>query len=295
MLSDTTQLNLPATIRAAAPGTATLLLHGLGQGRWIFSGLQRALLAAGQASVAVDLPGHGELTGQSFALEEVVQAVCTTVGLLEQPRVVGVGLGGYIGQRLAERVPTSGLALVGSWPHAGIPWRPDPRILRHLLRADIGGARGLHLANAERRAQVAALWTPLSPRLIGAAMLARRAIEVVRTSVLVCTGGQDLWVPWRAARRLGESLDAVIWRYDDLGHTPLLQAAGARLERDLVRWLSSPHPRKVREVDGWAPEEGRGIEGRMWGTTHGNRSAYGQRAGRDADYAVSPWDQNHDA
>jgi hypothetical protein len=138
--------------------------------------------------------------------------------------------------------------------------------------------------------------TPLPGRLIRE--MVRRPHRVdpgsVRCPVLVATGKQDALLGWQTGRRVGEWFNAVIWRFDDLGHLPWFEPGALRLYRNLAAFMHRPTTRKVTEADAWAPNEGRGAEARSIdrGEEGAKRSAYGQRLGRQGDSAIARWDQN---
>ena len=62
------------------------------------------------------------------------------------------------------------------------------------------------------------------------------------------------------SRLIGDYHDAIIWRFDDLGHMPSLEPNGERMVRYIIGWLKEPRGRHVREIDAFAPEEGVGQE-----------------------------------
>lgn len=255
---DDTLAGLPATwSRPESEATPpVLLLHGMGLGRWIWPRFQEALRAEGVPSVAVDLPGHGALDAQDPSLQDVIGAATDAVRALGRCAIVGHSMGGYVAQVVAARVPVRSLALVAAFPTAGIPfvptmmqlrtsWRYVPSALlgrrismreRDYLRSGLAS-----LPEGEREAALAKLST-WSGKLTRELALRPHSVEAsdLGIPVLVTIGKRDAVVRWQVGRSLGKRLDAVIWRYDDLGHYPMIEPAGQRHDRQVAAWLRDP-------------------------------------------------------
>lgn len=253
-----TLAGLAATWVRAAQDRASpvLLLHGMGLGRWIWPRFQALLAVEGLSSVAVDLPGHGAQSGQDPALDEVIGAAADAVRALGHPAVVGHSMGGYVAQVVAARTPVRALVLVSAFPTSGVPfiptwaqvrmsWRYAPSALlgrsMHMRERDYLRS-GLDALPEEARAQALARLTPWSGRLTRELALRPHGVNGadIAAPVLVTIGRRDEVVRWQVGRALGKRLDAVIWRYDDLGHYPMLEPAGERHDRQVAEWLAAP-------------------------------------------------------
>lgn len=92
-----------------------VLLHGLRGSSTLWRHQVEALRAAGHATRAPDLPGHGRMRGQPFTLDGAMAVVETAARDLAARHlpvlVVGQSLGGYVGLHWAARtaVPLSGV------------------------------------------------------------------------------------------------------------------------------------------------------------------------------------------
>jgi hypothetical protein len=103
--------------------------------------------------------------------------------------------------------------------------------------------------------------------------------STIQTPILVALGGKDPMVPWKQARVLGDLYEAVVWRYDDLGHSPTHEPGGLRMARDIAAFCVAPHRPRVIESEGFGPAEGVGVDARQKrrGVNMKKRSAYGQK------------------
>lgn len=83
------------------PKGAVLLLHGLFADSQSFTTLGRKLAAKGFRSFALDLPGHGETVSAAASLDEIVQAVASSLPALKL-HVIGHSFGALVAARLAD-------------------------------------------------------------------------------------------------------------------------------------------------------------------------------------------------
>ena len=97
---------------------AIVFLHGtrLTRAAWV---VQQARLADEFRTVAIDLPGHGARTAESFSLAGAASLVARTIrreASEGRAVVVGLSLGGYVGMELAATNPevVQGLVLAGA-------------------------------------------------------------------------------------------------------------------------------------------------------------------------------------
>jgi pimeloyl-ACP methyl ester carboxylesterase len=101
-------LDLSRAIDVSGPAgaPAVVFIHGVTANRKIW-GPHARLLAGRHRVIALDLPGHGALSGMSFrfdtALELVRKAIATEAG--GRALVVGDSLGGYVAMAFAGRHP----------------------------------------------------------------------------------------------------------------------------------------------------------------------------------------------
>ena len=251
-------------------GSPVVLVHGFGQGAWIWERDQAVFAEAGFTTWAIELPGHGADAGSSVSLEELVASLAAAVATLETPVLVGLGGGALLAQVVAAREPVGPLVLVNPLPPAQVRFRPGRTGLRALVQAGPGLLTGrvrLPL-DASVAASLAAvepserrsIWERITPWPPGLArdLLLRPEAPPAPGPTLVLPGLADHLVPTAVARLVGDYHQAVVWRFDDVGHLPPLEAAGLRLTRHLVDWLQRPHRRQVVELDAFAPDEGVG-------------------------------------
>lgn len=115
-----------------------VFVHGLRTSRTMWRAQLAAIEAAGHGAVAVDLPGHGERTGEPFTLDGAVETVRRAVdGLGGRAVVVGLSLGGYVGIAHAARHPRQVAGLVAA-SCCTRPYRPVVRAWGVASRAIVG-------------------------------------------------------------------------------------------------------------------------------------------------------------
>lgn len=95
--------------------TPVLLVHGLRASRTMWRAQVEALEHAGHRALAVDLPGHGARTAESFTWDGAMRAVQDGVDALGgRALVVGLSLGGYVAIAHAARHPEQVVELVAA-------------------------------------------------------------------------------------------------------------------------------------------------------------------------------------
>ncbi|QDW62615.1 alpha/beta fold hydrolase [Oerskovia sp. KBS0722] len=96
-------------------GLPVLFVHGSRTSRTMWRAQLEAMDRAGIVAEAVDLPGHGERTGEAFTLDGAVATVARAVDDLGgRALVVGLSLGGYVGIEHRARLPEQVAGLVAA-------------------------------------------------------------------------------------------------------------------------------------------------------------------------------------
>jgi len=257
-----------------AKGPPLLLLHGIGNGAWVWKRDQQTMAQAGFSSWAVDLPGHGEDTGANPSLEQVCDQVMRAVQEFEEaPCIIGHSMGGLIAQMLAPRVSLHSIVLVCSAAPKPIRVVPQKHHIGPALARIVPTLIGRHVDFSGRpyreigfncipESEHEALESQLSPwpnKLTKQLVLSRPKVEPAPCRVLVTCGLQDRLISHRVARLIGDyHNNAVTWRFDDLGHFPPLEPGGGRLMSAVLEWIQDPQGRRVLEIDAFRPDEGVG-------------------------------------
>jgi pimeloyl-ACP methyl ester carboxylesterase len=256
-------------------GPPVLLLHGLGLGAWMWARTQALLAERGLSSWAIDLPGHGDHADQDPSLDDVINAAAAAAEALGgECLVVGHSFAGLVATVLATRLPLKGAALISPLPVAPVRLLPTPplarvaatRLPQMMLGRRVGLSDlarrliGLNTLSPEDAARVGALPGPLTRDLLLHRPVVTR--EQVRCPLLITHGFQDPILRLWTSKLLADHLDAVIWRFDDVGHYAPLEPAGARVLDAMAGWLLRPKGRKIVEIDPLAPHQGVGAEAR---------------------------------
>jgi hypothetical protein len=279
-------------VEGAADRRPTVLAtHGIGLGAWLYDGWRPAFESAGFDFRAVTLPGHGGAADASF--EEVVAWIEAQIDTHAGPTILlAHSFSALAAQVILTRRTLAAAVLVCPLPPGrALPGlaalRFAPSALAALLRgrpympsreawATLGYSRLSGAALDEAIAQ-SGPWPPTLCRDL------LRPPEVRPTSldtpVLVALGGVDPIIPPDRGRVVGDLFEAVVWKYDALGHSPMLEPGGERMLRDIVDFCGEPRRPAVLESEGFAPEEGVGhaVRRQRRGERLKRRSAYGQR------------------
>jgi pimeloyl-ACP methyl ester carboxylesterase len=123
-------------------------VHGTRTSSAIWAGQVEALSHAGHRGITLDLPGHGDRTGERFTLRGAMRAIDDAVmGCPEPPVLVGLSLGGYLALAYATRHhgAVAGVVLSGcSTEIRGKPLNAYRRLAPHLARV-LGRSTGWHV------------------------------------------------------------------------------------------------------------------------------------------------------
>ena len=118
--------SVPTSVAMGTPGAGVplVLLHGIGGRASGWAPVQQALAAAGQASLAWDMPGYGESpTISPYDFDGLADALAVLLDAqgLQQAVLVGHSLGGMVALQMWARHPqrVAGLVLVASSPAFG--------------------------------------------------------------------------------------------------------------------------------------------------------------------------------
>lgn len=99
------------TIAGPPEGHPVVFLHGGVLNRVMWKPVTR-LLEDRYLCIAIDLPGHGERTNESFDIPHSVDLTLDVISAHGRATVVGMSLGGYVAQAVAAAAPASVAALV---------------------------------------------------------------------------------------------------------------------------------------------------------------------------------------
>jgi pimeloyl-ACP methyl ester carboxylesterase len=269
-------------------GPPLLLLHGIGNGAWVWKRYQQQMAKAGFASWALDLPGHGADTGSNPSLEQIRDLVLRAVEEMEEtPCLIGHSMGGLVAQMVATDVALHSMVLMCSAAPKGVRVVPQKNHIGPALVRIIPALIGRHLDfrgagyreigfNCVPESEHDALEAQLSPwpnKLAKQLVFRRPEVAPAPCRVLVTCGLQDRLVSFRIARLIGDyHNNAVTWRFDDVGHFPPLEPGGGRLLGAVLDWVQDPQGRRVLEIDAFQPKEGIGGKARKERSPNPERS-----------------------
>ncbi|GDX81215.1 hypothetical protein LBMAG42_30260 [Deltaproteobacteria bacterium] len=273
-----------------------LAAHGLGLGPWVFSPWVQLFAEAGVELRPLSLPGHdGGSVEASF--DDVVRCLDEAVAAVEGPVILlGHSFSGLAAQVVATRRSLHAAVFVCPLPPGPMHLPMRPSLLRHVPRALATLALGrpfmpsrsawkeLGFSNLRGNALEDALArvVPWPNRLCRDLVRPPWILPThVDTPVLVTLGGSDPILDPSEARVVGDLFEGLVWRYDGLGHTPMLEEGGERMGRDIVSFCLAPSRPRVLESEGFGPAEGAGhaLRRARRGERAKRRSAYGQKKG----------------
>jgi pimeloyl-ACP methyl ester carboxylesterase len=229
--------------------------------------------------LAIDFAGHGSEAGQNVHLEDLANQVEALLDSLDQEVVlVGHSMGGLVAQMVASRRELAGVICVASAPPKAVFLRPTKVGVRAILPTLAGLVRGKPLNLSHKaylacgfdqveepaRSQALARLTPWPNGLAKDLALARPDIPLggISSPMLVIHGFKDPIVTLHQSRLLADHFGAVLWRFDDVAHHPMLEPAGMRVTEAIAEFANKPTRRLVREIDAFSPEQGIGKDGR---------------------------------
>jgi len=265
-----------------------LLLHGIGNGAWIWERDQKRMSELGFSSFAVNLPGHGPDVGGNPSLDEVRDVVLQAVEELgEPPCVIGHSMGGLIAQMVASEAELHSMVLVNSAAPKQVSMTPQKHHIGPALQKivpvllgrnlDLRGRHyrdlGFNCVPEEDKDELEAKLSPWPNKLTRQMVFSRPEVVSKPCPVLVTCGLKDRVISFRVARLLGDfHHNAITWRFDDLGHFPQVEPGGLRLIEAALEWVANPTSRKVLEIKAFRPDEGVGDTERKRRTPHPERS-----------------------
>ncbi|MFT5587265.1 MAG: pimeloyl-ACP methyl ester carboxylesterase [Cognaticolwellia sp.] len=275
-----TPANAQHLVQGSGSGPLLVLLHGIGLGKWIWERDQAHWAETlGLSSLALDFKGHGSEAGQDVRLEELADQVNALLDTLDQPVVlVGHSMGGLVAQMVASRRELHGVVCVASAPPKGVFLRPTKAGIRAILPKLAGLVRGKPLALSDNaylacgfdqleeptRGQALARLIPWPNALAKDLAIGRPDIPLggISSPILVIHGFKDPIVTLHQSRLLADHYGAVLWRFDDVAHHPMLEPSGLRITEAIAEFALKPTRRLVREIDAFSPEQGIGKGGR---------------------------------
>jgi uncharacterized protein len=212
---------------------AVLLLHGLRSSRLQMVARAKFLQAAGYTALLIDLPAHGDSTGDrmTFGVTESA-AIRATLDYLQQSApgervaVVGVSLG------------AASLVLGGAAP---VPSAVVVESMYPTLREAVANRLEMRLGPHGRLLAGPLLWQ--LPLRLGLAESELRPIERIASlavPIAVASGTQDQHTTWPETLRLFEAAASPkeLWSFDGAAHVDLHRYAPTLYEQRLLTFLA---------------------------------------------------------
>lgn len=220
-----------------APGQATkgvvLLLHGVRSDRRQMLGRARSLNRLGYAALLIDLPAHGESSGEriTFGAQEAA-GVTAAVGFLrgklpgERLGIIGVSLGAAATVLANLRPAPNAVVLESMYP---------------TIEEAVAGRLRMRLGSAGASLAPFLLWQlPLWTGISAQDLRPIRLLEDLGAPVLVASGAEDRHTTWAETQRLFQSAKQPkeLWRVDGAAHVDLHTFQPDEYERRVFGFLA---------------------------------------------------------
>lgn len=214
-------------------GGAVLLLHGVRADRTQMLARARFLAAAGYATLLIDLPAHGESSGDHI-----------TFGAREGEGVKAA-LAFLRTQLPSERVAVIGASLGAASTVLALPQpEPDALVLESMFSTidDAVGNRLVgRLGPAGRYLAPLLLWQ--LPLRLGVHATDLRPVERLaqwHAPVLIASGSEDRHTPWHETERLFAAAQApkALWKVEGAAHVDLHAFAPAQYQQRVLAFLA---------------------------------------------------------
>lgn len=252
-------------------GPPVLLLHGAGFGAWMWERDQGVLAERGLTSWALALPGAPENEQAAPRLSIWATQAAEAAQALGPCVVMGHGAGALVAHMVASQVAVEGAILVSPVPPLNVRWVPELEVAGTLAGWSLAALLGRTVRFTD--AEIAELGIVVreegegqgaTDRIVGVAgslardLVVRPRLGPLSVPVLVTLGKRDRLVSNATSRLVCDFHNGMAWRFDDMGHTPPLEARGLRHATAVAGWARAPKRRKVFEVEAFSPTEGVG-------------------------------------
>ena len=214
-------------------GGAVLLLHGVRSDRTQMLARARFLAAAGYATLLIDLPAHGESSGDHI-----------TFGAREGDGVKAA-LAFLRAQARGERVAVIGVSLGAASTVLALPQpAPDALVLESMfptIEDAVGNRLVGTLGPAGRHLAPLLLWQlPLRLGVHAADLRPEARLAQWHAPVLIASGSQDRHTPWHETERLFAAAPSPkeLWRVEGAAHVDLHAFAPAPYQQRVLAFLA---------------------------------------------------------
>ena len=215
-------------------GGAVLLLHGVRSDRTQMLARARFLSAAGYATLLIDLPAHGESSGDHI-----------TFGAREGEGVKAA-LAFLRAQAPGERLAVIGVSLGAASTVLALPQPvPDALVLESMfptIEDAVGNRLAGALGPAGRYLAALLLWQlPLRLGVHAADLRPEARLTQWHAPVLIASGSEDRHTPWHETERLFASAHAPkeLWKVEGAAHVDLHAFAPAQYQQQVLAFLAA--------------------------------------------------------
>lgn len=253
-------LEVLATGRETAIARAPIIcIHGTGHAAWCWENFSNRFAAAGFATYAVSLRGHGANAGRerlaSTSIADYVDDVRTVAESLDHaPILIGHSLGGLVVQKYLQQFPAAAAVLLAPVPAMGmlranwqIAFRQPMALLRALARRDFAAlydspqlTHELPFRASTPRAYVDRYTPRIGPESFRAALemlLPLRGRRSFDCPLLVVGGTEDRIVPLAHVSRTASVFGATMVVVENAAHELMLDIGWEAVADRIKSWI----------------------------------------------------------
>ena len=243
---------------ATAPA-AVVFVHGTGHAAWCWEKFAAYFSAAGYATYAISLRGHGGSAGaeqlRSTPVSDYVADLQSVVEPLNTPPIlIGHSLGGLVVMRYLQQFSAAAAVLLAPAPVTGmlranwqIGFRRPFALLRCLLKRDFAAfyhspalTHELLFRSSTPREEVEAVHRRIGGESFRAAtemLFPLRGRRSLNCPVLVVSGTKDKVVPLRHAMKTADALGATMNTVAGAAHELMLDRDCEMVAATIAEWL----------------------------------------------------------
>jgi alpha-beta hydrolase superfamily lysophospholipase len=240
--------------------TKLLFVHGAWHGAWCWKGFMDYFSKHGFSCWALDLPGHGERSGEAGlwkkSMMDYVDEVDRAAKEIGNPVIIAHSMGGFVAMKYLERAKPPAAVLVAPMTFRNLPRTTFVKMgfQYPMMFAKFSALRPLTVDSEEMYRH---LFLFNSPKSVSEACFKKVSKESslalmgggiptvwlrprrVTSPTLLLASGHDYFFPERNERRTARVYGAEFKIYRDMGHNLMIEQGWEKVAGDIFDWLKN--------------------------------------------------------